>query len=333
MEWPNPYVACLGEALVLLPAVPAESDTAPTDLTGALPAGAELNVAAGLSAAGLRTAWLGRVGNDPYGAFLLSEMRARGIDVGGVEIDEHRPTGSYAKEPGIGPDGEPKTRMHYRRAGSAASAMGPEFLEVPEVLERIRAARYVHFSGITAALSPSCAELMRQLVMGERVSSLCFDVNWREQMWPDGDPAPVIELAGVSDIVLVGADEAERVFGVGDVEALRRFLPGPELIVVKDGATMALAIDRKGQITRQPALKVDVVEPVGAGDAFAAGFLAGLVREEPVQRCLRRGHLSAAAVLTVEGDSAPALDDMLLELRAGEWFRVRVGSGGKVTMT
>lgn len=317
MPEPAPDVACLGEALVLLPALRDGHE-----LTGAAPAGAEVNVAAGLAAAGVRAAWVGRVGEDPFGAFLLAELRARGIDVGGVQVDAQRPTGAYAKEEGVGPDGEPRTRMHYRRAGSAASAMDPAFLDVDGVRERLDAAAVVHCSGITAALSPSCAALMKVLVA--RPGPVSFDVNWREQMWPGGDPALVAELAAAADVVLVGADEARRVFGTDQPVGLRARLPEPRLVVVKDGAEAAFAIDRAGGVVRQPAVRVDVLEPVGAGDAFAAGLLAGLVRDEPVARCLRRGHLGAAAVLTVTGDSAPPLDPGLLDVDEAEWARIRV---------
>jgi len=161
---------------------------------------------------------------------------------------------------------------------------------------------------------------------------LSFDVNWREQMWPAGDPAGVVALAGHADVVLVGGDEARRVFGTDDPAILRRLLPRPRWIVVKDGAERALAVARDGAVVEQKALRVAVVEPVGAGDAFAAGLLTGLVRGEPVARCLRRGHLGAAAVLTVRGDSAVPLPasvlDPLLDVSEADWARIEVDAAG-----
>jgi len=322
-------VVCLGEALVLLP-----------DLTGGSQAGslagAEVNVAVGLAGAGVPTAWVGRLGDDPFGAFLHAELVRRRVDVGGVEIDRDRPTGCYAKQPGVDRHGEPATRMHYRRAGSAASAMGPAFLDRPAVRERLAGAAVVHCSGITAALSASCADLMRALLARPRGPLVCFDVNWREQMWPSGDAGLVAELAGRADVVLVGADEARRVFGTDDAAELRRQLPGPRLLVIKDGARRALAVDREGAVVEQPALRVDVLEPVGAGDAFAAGLLAGMVRGEPVERWLRRGHLGAAAALTTTGDSADPtgvvdpgpLADTVLDLPDRDWSMIRFSASG-----
>ena len=130
----------------------------------------------------------------------------------------------------------------------------------------------------------------------------------------------------------MGGDEAQRVFGTDDPQRTRTLLPGPEWIIFKDGARRALAIGADGTVIDQPALQVDVVEPVGAGDAFAAGFLAGVVRGEDTRRCLRRGHLSAAAVLTVPGDSAPlppgAVVESLLSCSPAAWAATKVTVDG-----
>jgi 2-dehydro-3-deoxygluconokinase len=329
----QPTVVCLGEALALLPDVPT-GEPAP-DMARA--AGAEVNVALGLAGAETPVAWIGRLGDDALGAVVMSELEGRGVDVGAVEIDPALPTGCYAKTVAIGPDGEPSSRMHYRRAGSAAAGMGPGFLARPAVRERLAAAAFVHVSGITAALSQPCAKLMEALLAAPRNGRAVFDVNWREQMWPSGDPRVVVGLAGLADVVLVGGDEARRVFGTDDPAALRRLLPAPELLIVKDGADRALAAARDGSVVAQPALAVEVLEPVGAGDAFAAGLLTGLVRGEPIERCLRRGHLGAAAVLTVPGDSATPLPaamlGRLLDSTEREWADVRVSAAGVKEVT
>lgn len=309
-------VVCFGEALALVPDAAAVDDPrAPAQA-----AGAEVNVALDLAAAGVTVAWVGRLGADPHGDLVARTLAAAGVDTGGIGVDPDHPTGRYAKSPG--PDGS--TVMTYRRAGSAASAAGPELLETPAVRDRIADADWVHVGGITAAVSPSCAATLETLLAHPRRYRVSFDVNWREQMWPDGDPAPVVALAGRADVVLVGADEAQRVFGTDDPARLRALLPDPELVVVKDGPRRALAVHRDGAVTERTALVVDVVEPVGAGDAFAAGLLTGLVRGEDVGRCLRRGHLGAATVLVVPGDSAAPLPEHLLDLDDDAWAALRV---------
>ena len=269
-------------------------------------AGAEANVAAGLAGMDVPVAWVGRLGADALGEFLYADLQRRGVDVRAVQFDPDRPTGYYAKQVVADETGEPRSHMLYRRAGSAASAMAPAFLDDPTVNDVLAGADLIHSSGITAALSESCAALMRTLLSRPRRfgATMSFDVNWREQLWPGGDPGLIVELSRLADIVLVGGDEALRVFGTDDPQSIRKVLPEPDWIIVKDGARRALALGRDDTVVEQPALTVEVVEPVGAGDAFAAGFLAGVVRGDDMSRCLRRGHLSAAAVLTVPGDSA-----------------------------
>ncbi|QBJ95881.1 sugar kinase [Rhodococcus sp. ABRD24] len=324
-------VVCLGEALVLVCDEAADANPATAHLGGA-----EANVAAGLAARGIPTSWVGRVGKDAYGDLIRSELGRRGVDVSAVESDPDRPTGYYRKRKSVDPEGEHCTESEYHRAGSAASAMGPQFLDQGPVRRVLHRATVIHCSGITAALSESCAALMQRLV-GERESSgalISFDVNWREQLWPHGDPGMVVELARLADIVFVGADEAVRVFGSEDPAALRRILPGPRMLVIKDGARGALAVDIAGRIDFVPALTVDVVEPIGAGDAFAAGFLAGMALGEEVGQCLRRGHIGAAATLTVEFDSAPQppaeVVAELLSCPESVWATTRVDSSGFV---
>ena len=118
----------------------------------------------------------------------------------------------------------------------------------------------------------------------------------------------------------------------GDPAALREILPDPATLVVKDGARRALAVDRGGKTIAVPALRVDVVEPVGAGDAFAAGYLSGVVRGEDAVTCLRRGHIGAAGTLTVAADSAPpppdAVMSRLLTCSEQDWAATAVSADG-----
>jgi len=316
-------VACLGEPLVLV-----------SEAGDPHPAGAELNVAVGLAGLGVPASLLGRLGADEYGVLIRAALQQRGIDDSAVETDPARPTGSYSKVTGTDAAGERTTTSRYARAGSAASAMGPDFLDRDEVSAALGAAAIVHCSGITAALSDTCRALMCRLLTDRPgiPGLVSFDVNWREQLWPDADPAVVLDLADRADLVLVGADEAARVAGTGDPVALRRVLPSPATLVVKDGARRAVAVDRDGVTTEVPALRVDVVEPVGAGDAFAAGYLSGLVRGDGTATCLRRGHIGAAATLTVATDWAPPPPagtlQRLLACSPPEWAATTVTAAG-----
>lgn len=285
----------MGETMALL--VPGEQPGTWLQTIG----GAESNVACHLAALGVRSGWLGAVGDDELGRAVLAAIAAAGVDVGDVVIDPVRPTGLYLKE--IGPAG---TRVRYYRAGSAASYLGPELLSTVD----LDGVRLVHTSGITPALSASCLDLMRALFsVPRRTHRIAFDVNWRPVLWAGRDTSVLAELANAADIVLVGADEAAAVWGCAEPVQIRAILPEPATLVVKHGEHGATLIERDVATGAdraplfQPALTVvDVVETVGAGDAFAAGFLAATLAGAAPQQRLRAGHLRAAGVLSSTDD-------------------------------
>ncbi|MGY4276287.1 sugar kinase [Streptomyces sp. M18.1] len=325
-------VVALGESMVtFLPTVPGRLADVPS-FERAI-GGAESNVACVLAAAGHTARWISRVGADGFGDHLVEAIGAYGVDVRAVRRDPDRPTGVYFRTAG-----DRATDAHevaYYRAGSAASAMSVRTMD----LDAIRSGRVLHLSGITPALSADCLELMRELTARRPGRPLVsFDVNHRPGLWhgdTDG-PRVLLELARGADLVFVGEDEA---WGLGGPEAVRAALPEPDLLVVKQGAAGATAFHRAvgadgtetTRVTTVPALTVDVVAAVGAGDAFAAGFLSATLRGLPVRERLRHGHLMAAAALTVPGDLAapPARDhaDRLAALDDTAWGTLRLGPG------
>lgn len=342
-------VVALGESMVtFLPGRPGRLADVPS-FSRAI-GGAESNVACGLAAMRLR----GAVGQPGRGRRVRGppgrDGRGYGVDTSAVGRDSERPTGVYFRTAGDrGTDGH---EVAYYRAGSAASAMSVENVD----LSVVRAGRVLHLSGITAALSSSCLELVRELMtpaVGRPLVS--FDVNHRAGLWRDADgPRVLLELARGADIVYVGEDEAEEVWGVtGGPAAVRAVLPEPSVLVVKQGgrgatafvsdaAEWGLGAPRGGaayrcspapleSVTWASALDVDVVATTGAGDAFAAGFLSATLRDLPLRDRLRHGHLWAAAALTVPGDLAVppsrAHADRLVALGDDAWGRLRLGPG------
>ncbi|MEU1897764.1 sugar kinase [Nocardiopsis dassonvillei] len=308
----TPQVTCVGETMLLLTAAePAPLDGAPLLSMGT--AGAESNVACALAALGHRAAWLSGVGDDPFGRVVTRSLRERGVDVSGVRTDPDRPTGLLVKDPS--PSG---SAVHYYRAGSAASAMGPEMAEHPLV----RTAGAVHLSGVTPALSPGCDALAERLLADPGLT-VSFDVNHRPRLWKEGQAAPrLLELARLADVVLVGRDEAEELWGTPTARDVRALLPDVDRLVVKDAEHGATEF-HGGDEAYVPAPAVEVVDPVGAGDAFAAGYLAGGLRGLDARGRLRLGHLCAGRVLRVVGDLAdppPAgLVDELLAVPDDRW--------------
>jgi 2-dehydro-3-deoxygluconokinase len=294
-------VTCLGEALAVLVPEPAGGPGGtPQQPSYALSVGgAEANVACALAGLGVPARWAGRVGGDDFGRAVLATLAGRGVDLSAVEVDPDRQTGLYVKEI-VGQS----TRMRYYRAGSAACAMHPGFAAVPA----IRDAQVLHLSGITAAISPSCFNLVETLLDAPRAGRLVsFDVNLRPALWAGRDPAVLLDLARRADLVFVGADEAEALCGVADPDALRRLLPEPRILVVKQGADGAVGFEA-GRREHAPALPVEIAEPTGAGDAFAAGFLAATLRGLPLRDRLRLGTYAAAGALRVRGDLGPVPD-------------------------
>lgn len=320
-------VVCLGEAMVVLRPEGDQSLAGATTLRRSV-GGAEANVAGALAALGVRTAWVSRLGQDPFGDVVTDDLAARGVDVE-VERDPQRPTGLYLKEPA--PEG---SRMHYYRAGSAAAAMDAGLLDGPGVTQALASAEVVHTSGITAGILEEGSALVACLLalrdeLGFRLS---VDLNWRPALWAGRGIAPLLDLLRAADIVLLGADEARAALGVHTPEDLRDLLGERPRLVLKADSHAAGEHDPDGSATEVPALQVDVVEPVGAGDGFAAGYLAALVDGiGPVGR-LRQGHLVAAGVLAATGDHAtpPAADvrARLLDCSEDAWAATRVSASG-----
>ncbi|MBM7773570.1 2-dehydro-3-deoxygluconokinase [Actinokineospora baliensis] len=307
-------VVCLGETMaVFVPAEagPAEAVTAWTRTVG----GAESNVASTLARLGVRSAWVSAVGADPFGRAVLAAVGSAGVDVSGVLVDPSRPTGLYVKESDAA--GSP---VRYYRRGSAASAMGPDTLDRLD----LAGVEVIHISGITAALSPDCLALLWAVVDLPRTThQVSFDLNWRPALWAGADPAVLRELADRADTVLVGADEAETVWGAKSPAEVRAVLPTPRTLVVKQGAVGATLLRHGLPEVFEPALAVEVVEPVGAGDAFAAGYLAAELAGSSPARALRCGHVRAATVLRTHHDVAEPLAadvvDRLVDVDAATW--------------
>lgn len=257
--------------------------------------GAESNVAMYAAALGHHTKWLSRVGNDPLGDFVMSEVAKAGVDVSGVDRDPNRATGVYFKDPTD--DG---TRVWYYRSDSAATVMdvataGPLLGEPPLLL---------HLSGITPMLSANCNELAHYLVVDRPLENtvISFDVNHRPALSNRAEAPDVLrDLSNAADIVFVGLDEASVLWGSKTPDDVRNILSGPEQLIVKDGGREAVWFSSTETVIA-PAPRVDVVEVVGAGDAFAAGWLSGWLRGlEPYDR-LRLGHRLAGACLRSTSD-------------------------------
>jgi 2-dehydro-3-deoxygluconokinase len=283
-------------------------------------AGAESNVAIGVRRLGLATAWIGRVGDDELGQLVLGRLRGEDVDVSRAVVDQGAPTGLMIKEQRTADI----TRVLYYRRHSAGSRLEPGDVDAAS----IAAARVLHVTGITPALSASARAAVDYAVDAARAAGtlVSLDYNYRAALWTHEEARDVLrELTTRVDVVFAGEAEAELVAGTrGPAEAVAALAAlGPRHAVLKRGAEGAVAaVD--GATIRAPAVSVRVVDPVGAGDAFVAGYLATVLEGAPPERCLGTACAAAAFAVTVAGDweGLPTRGELdLLERRRGTVIR------------
>ncbi len=258
--------------------------------------GAESNVAIGLSRLGIPASWVSALGEDEPGELVLHRVRAEGVDTAAVRRVPGRPTGLYLREEVAG-----ATRVYYYRRGSAASTLAPGAFD-PSILD---GAAFLHLTGITGALSAESAEFLgwaakTAAAAGVRVS---YDVNYRSRLWePPAARAVTEALLPSVDVLLVGDEEARALWGWDEEACLERFPDtGPSEVVVKLGARgCAATVD--GERLTAPGFPARQLDPIGAGDAFAAGYLAAtLWGRDPAER-LRTANAMGAFCVQNPGD-------------------------------
>ncbi|WJH36762.1 sugar kinase [Paenibacillus sp. CC-CFT747] len=291
----GPEVVTFGETMALfMPTGPKGIEYSP--LLDKLFGGAESNVAIGLARLGHKVGWFGRLGSDPLGRMIYKRIRGEGVDVSRSVLTNEAPTGLMLRETVSG-----KSSVYYYRRNSAASGMKPEHLDESYIAQ----ARILHVTGITPALSESCLETLLEAIRLARKhgTKVCFDPNLRLKLWSaEQAKEALLPLAEQADYFLPGLDELKLLYGTQDfseIESRLRKLTGT-CIVKGDRETHIVGKDRTISV---PFFQVDnVVDTVGAGDAFCAGFLSGVLRELPVEEAVRLGNLLGSLVIQFEGD-------------------------------
>lgn len=262
-------------------------------------AGAESNLAIGLARLGHAPSWMSRLGDDEFGKKILSFIRGEGVDVSKVLYDSSASTGLYFKE--MITDAE--VQVHYYREGSAASRMEPSDLNE----EYIANAKYLHLTGITPALSDRCYRTVMKAIEIAKAYGVpvVFDPNLRRKLWSEERAQQVLlEITGKADIVLPGMDEGRFLFGDHHSQAMAKcfYDQGASLVVLKLGSEGAYYYSEEEQC-HIPGFPVNrVVDPVGAGDGFAAGLLSGLLDDLMLKKAVERGAAVGALVTMVRGD-------------------------------
>ncbi|GAA2878573.1 sugar kinase [Streptosporangium fragile] len=272
--------------------------------------GAESNVAIGVARLGGSSAWIGRVGADEFGELLRSTLSGEGVDVRGMRVDPEAPTGLMIKSRRTAE----VVDVRYYRAASAGSRLCPADLDV----SLIRSARVLHITGITLALSASAAEAVRAAVAEARAAgaTVSMDVNYRRALWtPAAASAALRETVAAVDVLFATEAEARLVVDGDDPATLARALSelGPRHVLIKQGALGAVELS-DGAVRRAEPYPVTELDPVGAGDAFAAGWLAETLAGADPERRLATACAAGAFAVTADGDweSLPRRSDLEL---------------------
>jgi 2-dehydro-3-deoxygluconokinase len=257
-------------------------------------AGAEANTAIGLARLGHAVTWASTVGDDPAGELIISTLRGEGVTVQASR--ESVPTGLILR---CGRSlGEPS--VHYYRRDSPFAVAPPNLDPTAYDL--------VYLSGITPALSSACRTTARSLATA--ATNVVFDLNFRRKLWSTTEAVPELRwFCGQADLVLATASEAALLIGEAPPEELgQRLLSlGCRAAVVRHGRAGASYTTAAGTVLVPELSNVIVTDPIGAGDAFAAGLISGICEGLEPAAQLARAHLCGAAVCQTEGDWEGAL--------------------------
>lgn len=263
-------------------------------------AGAESNIATALARLNHNVRWVSRVGEDVFGQIILKTLQAEGINTEGVKKDPEKQTGVMFKEK------KPllNTEVLYYRRNSAATSLSIEDID----LEWIKESKIVHITGITPSLSDSCRNLVTEVIkLCKKYNKIIsFDPNVRLKLWDIEEARKVLlPIIQESDIFLPGMEELKLLFDLDSFQDIERKLTEWNIptIVVKDGAKGAWLIEDNQKVFVEAFKINDVVDEVGAGDAFAAGFLHGYIKSKSRVDSIRYGHALAAFAISSEGDT------------------------------
>ena len=272
-------------------------------------AGAEVNVAVALSRLGLKTQFFSRFGQDQLGDVMIKDIAAEGVDISTVKRVPFF-TGAMVRNPGK----DAPVETTYLRKGSAASTIDASDIKD----EFLTNARWVHTTGITCAISESGAAAVAHALQRakELGASSSFDLNLRRKLWSDEQAAKTLNpLAKNVEFLIGGESEYEVVFGSKDAKAVLKEANdrGCKIAVMTNG-DQPLRYSINGEFGEIIPPKVVAVDPVGSGDAFTGGTIAGLLSGMDPLDALRQGSRSGARVASMFGD----------------WTGLPTGSGGVI---
>lgn len=278
--------------------------------------GAESNVAIGLARLGSSVGWFGALGDDPFGKLILKTLRGEGVDISRAKLSADAPTGMMFREHVAG-----RLAVHYFRKGSAASRMKPEDLDE----DYIRGAKLLHVTGITCAISEEGRRTVRRAVNVAKEAGVLvsFDPNLRLKLWSIEEAREtLLPLAADADFFLPGWDELKLLYDTDDYETVKerlRSLKGTSIIKGMGDSTVVLDKESEIPVPFYPAEQV--VDTVGAGDGFCAGFLAGIMKGMSPVEAVGLASINGSLVVQMRGDweALPEWDVVEQRMSAKVW--------------
>ncbi|MCV3739733.1 sugar kinase [Lentilactobacillus hilgardii] len=265
--------------------------------------GAELNVAIGATRLGHSTDYISRVGNEPFGDYVIKTILSHGVGTKYISRDPKYWTGHQLKE--LVTKGDPQT-YNYRK-GSAAAHLSKDVIEKVD----LNGVKMAHMSGIFPAISEMAEETFRTLLerLIQKEITITFDPNLRPALWSSREKMirTINELAGSADIVLPGVEEGKILLGTDDPEKIADFyLKGQrtKAVIVKVGSAGAFVKTAEGERYDVPGFKVkQVIDTVGAGDGFALGVITALLEGLNLRSAVVRGNAVGALQVQTYGDN------------------------------
>jgi len=289
------------------------------------PGGAELNVAVGVTRFGLKSAWVSKLPKNGLGYLIRNRAQEFGVDCSHIVWSDKGRAGIYFVEFGSSPRA---SSVLYDRAGSAISMIQPGEVDWTKVFT---GSKHFHMSGITPALSVSASETTAEALKAAKKAgcTISYDLNYRKKLWTPADAKKIQEpLMENVDILITTEEDTNVVFGIKekDYETAAEKLAKTfkfkivaitlreDLSVLRNNWTAIAYQD--GKIIRDRKYEVEIVDRVGAGDSFTAGFLFGWLKSKDVEKGVQYGNAFAALKHTLPGDfNWTTLDEVEAQLK------------------
>jgi len=273
--------------------------------------GAELNVAVGVTRFGMKSAWVSKLPKNGVGYLIRDRAREFGVDCSHVVWSDKGRAGLYFVEFGASPRA---SSVLYDRANSAISMIQTGEVDWAKIFT---GSKHFHMSGITPALSTSASETTVEALKAAKKAgcTISYDLNYRKKLWTPADAKKIQEpMMGDVDILITTEEDTNVVFGIKekDYEAVAEKLAKTfnfkivaitlreDLSVLRNNWTAIAYQD--GKIFKDRKYEVEIVDRVGAGDSFTAGFLYGWLKEKDIGKGVQYGNAFAALKHTVPGD-------------------------------